>query len=136
MSPGYELTLNVNKTSGVVGDFFWFNGDYRVNGVGTTALITIYINGEYYAHLWTDSAGHYLFPYKAEKAGTFNFQTQELNGTAKSNIVTINVTEVAPPPPPPPTPTPTSKLSLGLALLGGCAATAAIVYLLSKPKSS
>jgi hypothetical protein len=100
----YELTLKVNKTTGVVGDFFWFNGDYTVNGVGTTALIVIYINGAYYAHLWTDSAGHYLFPYKADKTGTFNFQTQELNGTATSNTVTIQVTEAPTPPPTPPTP--------------------------------
>jgi hypothetical protein len=101
--PTYQLTLNLNKTTGIVGDFFWFNGDYTVNGVGTTALIVIYINGTYYAHLWTDSAGHYLFPYKAEKPGTFNFQTQELNGTATSNIVTITVAPTPPPTETPPT---------------------------------
>lgn len=76
--PTYSLTLTVDKSSGLPGDIFNFEGYLTSDGVGVEgAIIEVYLQGETtpFARSVTDVNGRYTATWIAIEQGTFYFQS-------------------------------------------------------------
>lgn len=95
--PVPSLTINVDKTSGYLGDVFTFSGVEMQNGTSVPgSTISLFRNATLVGTAVTDGAGNYVIPWTANVEGLLSFHTE------------------APQPPLPPLRSPTLGLGIGL----------------------
>lgn len=95
--PAAQLTLQVDKTEGYLGDTFNFSGVFMQNGTPVPGgTVTLYMNTTVAGSAVTDGAGNYVIPWVANIEGFLSFHTE------------------APQPPLPPLRSPTLGLGIGL----------------------
>jgi hypothetical protein len=77
-APTYTLTLNVDKTSGYVGDIFTFTGNLTQNGTAIAgATVTLYKdNVALSPSTTTDQYGNYAFQWVADTPGNHSFYAE------------------------------------------------------------
>lgn len=95
--PAAQLTINLDKTEGYLGDTFNFSGVFMQNGTPVPGgTVTLYRNTAVAGSAVTDGAGNYVIPWVANVEGFLSFHTE------------------APQPPLPPLRSPTLGLGIGL----------------------
>jgi len=73
----YTLTLNVDKTTGYIGDIFTFSGALTSDGVGVGGVTaTLFRDSLSVGSAVTASDGTYTIPWTANVVGTYDFHTE------------------------------------------------------------
>jgi hypothetical protein len=94
-APTVYLDLNVDKTSGRIGDTFTFYGNYMVDGSPVKgARISLVLEGVgEAAYGYTTTEGYYSIQWRADRAGTLTFHAEAPEPAAVSRGVAVTVSE-------------------------------------------
>ncbi|MEM3978793.1 MAG: Ig-like domain-containing protein [Fervidicoccaceae archaeon] len=89
------VTLNLSKTTAIVGETIEATGRVTEDGVGVITQLGLSVNNVYYTNFWTDQNGYYKKSFSIDKPGEYEVTVTDLT-TYVSAKARISVVEVAP----------------------------------------